>query len=94
MLTWGVFYPVAITCQLIALGSCPNPVKMGKILWFAMKKIILDLDVVFYWCLHDGNMFMHILFSLGWRHQALDANAKSHFFDSSFYWKVGYNTSL
>jgi len=48
MLTWGVFYPVAITCQLIALGSCPNPVKMGKILWFAMKKIILDLDVVFY----------------------------------------------
>ena len=27
---------------------------------------------VFYWCLHDGSMFMHILLTLGWCHQALD----------------------
>jgi len=29
--------------------------------------------------LHDGSMFMHILFTLGWRHRAVDGNAKSHF---------------
>ena len=37
---------------------------------------------------------MHILFTFGRRHGALDANGKSHFFYSSFYWKVGDNTSL
>jgi len=39
-------------------------------------------------------MFMHIMFTFEWRHQALDANAKSIFFDWSFHWKLGYNTSL
>jgi len=32
---------------------------------------------------HDGSMFcllhIHILFTFGWRHQALDNNTKSHF---------------
>ena len=37
---------------------------------------------------------MHILFTLGWRHQAQDASAKSHFLDLSFYWKLGYTTGL
>jgi len=27
-------------------------------------------------------------------HWALSPNRKSHFFDSSFYWKLGYNLSL
>jgi len=42
----------------------------------------------------DKSMFMHFCLYLDDIIQALDANAKSNFFDSCFYWKPGYNTGL
>ena len=42
----------------------------------------------------DKSMFMHFCLYLDDIIQALDANAKSNFFDSYFYWKLGYNTGL
>ena len=47
---------------------------------------------VFPWCLHDGRMFMHILFTFGWRHHPLRADIPSRFRGSKFHWILGYNT--
>jgi len=44
----GCIPPQAITRQPIELESCSNPLKIGKVLQFAMNEIILDFDVVFY----------------------------------------------
>jgi len=43
----GFIPPQAMTRQPIELESCSNPLRIGKVLQFAMKEIILDLDVDF-----------------------------------------------
>jgi len=48
---------------------------MEKVLQFAMRKNYFRFGCqFFYWCLHDGSMFTHILFTLVWHHRALDTS--------------------
>jgi len=72
------------TLRTTELESCSNPLKRGKSCSSQWKKIFIFGCQFFCWCLHDGSMFMHILFIFGWRHQALDVNTKSHFLTQLF----------
>jgi len=81
---------MAITRQQIELESCWNPLKMGNVLQFRILKNFMFWMSGFSSCLHDESMFMHILFTFGWRHHPLGADLKSRLRGSKFYLILDY----
>ena len=77
-----------ITRQPIELESCSDHLKMRDVFWF---RFFLNWKFLGF-CFFVGDIMLVGVHISSWNHWAL--NTKSELFDSSFYWKLGYNASL